>query len=249
MSEGSSLLTALNLEAYESERGVALYGGERGLSSMETVLVDAFFPKPPARVLDIGCGAGRTTIALAERGYEVVAVDLSPNLLGLARRRFPNLSFLRTDACKLSFSDSSFEAALFSYNGIDCIFPVSERLRCLSEAHRILRPGGVFLLSSHNYIGSVFSGGFFYPRGYWNALHTLWQQRRNRYWKQWYLFYPDEQQYLYSAPPGRTRRQLEEAGFSVGAVRGFRNEMSARKVLFHHQHVHFIGLKRPEGFP
>lgn len=42
-----------------------------------------------ARVLDAGCGAGPMTIELAARGAEVVAVDVSPNLLEVARRRTP----------------------------------------------------------------------------------------------------------------------------------------------------------------
>ncbi|MEM9139039.1 MAG: magnesium protoporphyrin IX methyltransferase [Pseudomonadota bacterium] len=41
------------------------------------------------RVLDAGCGAGQMAIELAERGAEVVAVDISPNLLGVARARTP----------------------------------------------------------------------------------------------------------------------------------------------------------------
>ena len=43
-----------------------------------------------ARVLDAGCGAGQMTLALAERGAEVVATDISPRLLGIARDRLPS---------------------------------------------------------------------------------------------------------------------------------------------------------------
>lgn len=43
-----------------------------------------------ARVLDAGCGTGALAIELAERGADVVAVDLSPKLIGLARERYPS---------------------------------------------------------------------------------------------------------------------------------------------------------------
>jgi SAM-dependent methyltransferase len=194
-------------------------------------------------VLDIGCGAGRTTIGLEERGYQVVGIDLSPNLLALAHRRFEALPFHRGDAVSLPYRSSSFDATLFSYNGIDCIYPVPSRIRCMREVHRVLRPGGPFLLSSHNSIGAVFSGGFFYARGYWNALKSLAAQRGNPHLTGWYLWYPEEEQYLYSAPPDRTRTQLKSAGFEFRAARGFRNETRPRAIFWRHQHVHFVAVK------
>jgi len=242
-SPGLGAVTTRNLEAYESERGTALYGAESGLTPLERSLVDEFFPRPPARVLDIGCGAGRTTIGLAERGYQVVGIDLSRNLLDLAHRRFAALPFHRVDAASLAYRSSSFDAAIFSYNGIDCIYPVRSRIRCIHEVFRVLRAGGPFLLSSHNSIGAAFSGGFFYARGYWNAIKNLAAQRGNPHLKSWYLWYPEERQFLYSAPPGRTRRQLESAGFEFRAARGFANETGARKILWRHQHVHFVAVK------
>lgn len=243
-SPGVRAVTARNRQAYESERSSVRYGAESGLTPLERALVDEFFPRPPARVLDLGCGAGRTTIGLAERGYQVVGIDLSSNLLALAHRRFEALPFHRGDASSLAYRSSSFDAALFSYNGIDCIYPVPARIRCMQEVFRVLRPGGLFLLSSHNSIGAVFSGGFFYARGYWNALKNLAAQRGNPHLTNWYLWYPEEEQYLYSAPPDRTREQLERAGFELRAARGFRNETRPRPIFWRHQHVHFVAVKR-----
>jgi SAM-dependent methyltransferase len=244
ISERLGAVTARNLEAYESDRGTALYGRESGLTPLERALVEEFFPPPPARVLDLGCGAGRTTVGLAGLGFQVVGLDLSPNLLALARGRFDGIAFHRGDAVRLPYRDSSFDAALFSYNGIDCIHPLEARLACLSEAHRVLRPGGLFVLSSHNAVGALFSGGFFYARGYWNAFRNVLGQRGNPHLRAWYLWYPDERQYLYSAPPDRTRRQLERAGFDCRAVRGFSNESREGRIFWHHQHVHFAAVKK-----
>lgn len=50
-----------------------------------------------ARVLDAGCGAGQMAIELADRGAEVVAVDISPSLIGVARNRTPQALSHRID--------------------------------------------------------------------------------------------------------------------------------------------------------
>src|SRR5689334_12418402 len=116
-------VTARNLANYDSVASLAAYTQEEGLRPLESELIDELFPAPPAQVLDLGCGAGRTTIGLARRGFRVTAIDLSRGLLAEARRRYPDLDFREMDATRLEFPDESFDAALFSYNGIDCIYP------------------------------------------------------------------------------------------------------------------------------
>ena len=56
----------------------------------------------------------------------------------------------KADARDLSaFADESFDFVLFSYNGLDCVGH-ADRLQVLAEVHRVVRPGGVFMFSSHN---------------------------------------------------------------------------------------------------
>lgn len=238
-------VTAENLRAYETPRGVSEYTREEGLRPNEAALVARHFPPPPAAVLDLGCGAGRTTVGLAALGYEPLGIDLAEALLAAARERFPKLAFRRMDATRLELPDASFDAALFSYNGIDCIHPVAARVACLRETFRVLRPGGVFLLSSHNALGAVFSGGFFYLRGHWNALRFAWEQRGNALLRDGYFRYPDGDgvQHLYSALPSRTEAQLRSAGFEVVAVRGTTGRSDPRTVRWHERHVDFVARK------
>jgi ubiquinone/menaquinone biosynthesis C-methylase UbiE len=54
------------------------------------------------------------------------------------------------DACDLSFKSNEFDAVVFSFNGIDCLYPYEKRIQALSEFRRILKPGGFFVFSSHN---------------------------------------------------------------------------------------------------
>lgn len=239
-------VTAGNVARYETEAGVAAYTRENGLRPLEDRLVREFLPAPPARLLDLGCGAGRTSGDLAARGYAVTAIDLATALLEAARERHPAVDFRLMDATQLAFEAGSFDAAFFSYNGIDCIYPVASRVRCLQEVHRVLRPGGVFLLSSHNAVGAVFSGGYFYATGYWNALRLLARQRGNPLLREWYLRYTDEggDQFLYSAPPGHTVAQLRDAGFEVLATVGYERDLPPGRVARRSQHVHFV-VRRP----
>jgi ubiquinone/menaquinone biosynthesis C-methylase UbiE len=235
-----------NLATYNTPWSVIEYSSDRAHPG-EAALVSAFFPPPPARVLDIGCGAGRSTIALAERGYSVVAIDLSQALLKIARDRYPALDFRAMDATNLLFDDGTFDAALFSYNGIDVIYPVAGRLACIAEVHRVLRPLGTFVMSTHNAIGAVCCGGLLYLLGHLNAARFLGNQITNRVARQWYFRYEDGGgvHFLYAAPPSKTLEQLTSSGFSILQVCGDdgANGLPLRRVTTRYQHVHFAARK------
>jgi SAM-dependent methyltransferase len=238
-------ITRSNLANYGTPWSLAEYTREEGLRPIEAALVDEFFPPAPAAVLDLGCGAARTTIGLAQRGFRPTGIDLSEMLLARARQRHGALDFQVMDATRLAFRDACFDAALFSYNGIDCIYPLATRLQCLAEVLRVLKPGGVFLFSSHNLIGTIFSGGYHYLRGYWNAARLLLMQCANPAAREWYIRYRDGGgvQHLYSAPPGHTVCHLEQVGFRLLTVCGDGGERRPRAVLMHHNHVHFAARK------
>lgn len=50
-------------------------------------LLNSWLPSPPVDVLDLGCGTGSLSLLLAQRGHRVTGVDLSPNMVELARRK------------------------------------------------------------------------------------------------------------------------------------------------------------------
>lgn len=221
------------------------YTREERLRAIASALIDEFFPSAPATVLDVGCGAGRTTIGLAKRGFRPVGTDLSKTLLVRARQRYGGVDFQLMDATRPGFCDGSVDAALFSYNGIDGICLLAARVRCLAEVFRILKSGGPFLLSSHSLIGTIFSGGYHYLHGYWRAARMLAMQCTNPVVRDWHFRYSDGGgfQHLYSAPAGHTVRNLERVGFRVQGVRGEAGEHRPRVIAMRHQHAHFAARK------
>ena len=102
------------------------------------------------RVLDIGVGSGRTSPHFAALGPTYIGVDYSPQMVRVAKKRFPQFDFRNMDATDLSaFADGQFDLVWFSYNGMDYGGP-AERLRILAEVHRVIAPGGAFCFSAHN---------------------------------------------------------------------------------------------------
>lgn len=106
------------------------------------------------KILDLGCGAGRTTNALYNMGFtDIVWVDFAENLIHIAKKSFPHLAerFCVGDATNLQdFTDSSYDVVLFSYNGIDYIPTREMRHSAYSEIFRVLKDSALFIFSSHN---------------------------------------------------------------------------------------------------
>lgn len=119
-----------------------------GLFANEEIAFD-YIP-PHSKTLDLGCGAGRTTGFLKSRGHDVAGVDISSQMIKAARNEDQGIEYSVGDACALSFKDKLFDAVVFSFNGIDHIYPYEKRIQALNEVKRVLKPGGFFVFSSHN---------------------------------------------------------------------------------------------------
>lgn len=103
-------------------------------------------PPPPARILDCGGGPGRYAIPLAQQGYDVTLFDLSAGNLAFAQEKAREagamLAFAQGTATDLSrFADAEFDAVLLM-GPLYHLLTEDERLRALTEARRVLKPGG-----------------------------------------------------------------------------------------------------------
>jgi SAM-dependent methyltransferase len=93
----------------------------------------------PGRLLDLGCGTGAKTLAFCDSGWEITGVDVSDDMLRLARDR--GLEVVGADAAALPFDDASFDAVVSLWTHTD----VDEFDAAIREGARVLRPGGPFV--------------------------------------------------------------------------------------------------------
>ena len=118
----------------------SLYGRHGYVHRMAAGLVDLLDPKPGERVLDVGCGTGELTKAIADRAAKTVGVDASAEMIAEAKRRFPALEFAVVDAREMRF-DAPFDA-VFSNAALHWIRPPEAVATRVFDA---LRPGGRFV--------------------------------------------------------------------------------------------------------
>jgi SAM-dependent methyltransferase len=125
------------------------YRPDSGLDAAETALVERFLPAG-ASVLDLGCGNGRAALALAGRGYRVEGLDISPSMIEEARAAADALGvdvrFRIGDAVALPHDENELDAVVFACNGLGHLTREG-KVACLLELRRVLKPGGVALLS------------------------------------------------------------------------------------------------------
>jgi arsenite methyltransferase len=163
------------------------------------LVLEALYPQPGERVLDIGSGPGLLAHDLARAvgpAGSVAGIDLSENMLALARELEPDpraapISFAAADASELPFPDASFDALLstqvYEY--------VPDMAGALTEALRVLRPGGRALILDTD----------------WDSLvwHSTDERLRARILAAWDEHLADP--YL----PRKLPRLLRDAGFTL----------------------------------
>jgi SAM-dependent methyltransferase len=98
-------------------------------------------------VCDLGCGPGQVARYLHDRGVEVIGVDLSPGMVDCARRLNPGIAFRQGDMVALEAADGAWVGIAAFYSILH--IPRPEIPRALRELYRVLRPGGLLLLTFH----------------------------------------------------------------------------------------------------
>jgi SAM-dependent methyltransferase len=110
---------------------------------------------PPGRLLDLGCGTGRLLIPFSRRGFWTVGVDLSAEMLKVAGEKAAaagvSIERARANLVDLAaFDDQSFDYVACLFSTLGMVLGVDLRRRVVTHVHRLLRPGGKFILHVHN---------------------------------------------------------------------------------------------------
>jgi ubiquinone/menaquinone biosynthesis C-methylase UbiE len=107
-------------------------------------------PGPGSKVLDLGCGTGRLTTELAERGYNVYGADINRDVIGIAIDKAKNINvsahFVTAQAELLPFSEGVFDICIAD----SVLEHVTDWKKTLAEVARVLKPGGIAYFDAAN---------------------------------------------------------------------------------------------------
>lgn len=128
------------------------------LSKTHLEMIQLLDPKPSERVLDLGCGAGRNSLALLQRGVSYIGCDISPYAIAGAKEKlaanYPTSGcrLAAADAHSLPFGDSYFDkvfcAGSFSY--------FEQQSQAIREVHRVLKTEGIFVVNIVNILDRIY---------------------------------------------------------------------------------------------
>ncbi len=105
--------------------------------------------RPDMQVLEIGCGTGSTAIAHAPYVRHILATDVSPRMIEIAKgkaeaARIDNVTFAARAVGELEFPDQEFDVVM----ALNILHLLEEMETAIADAYRILKPGGVFVTST-----------------------------------------------------------------------------------------------------
>lgn len=112
------------------------------------------------KILDIGAGTGRYSVALCEEGYDVTAVELVKRNLGILKAKNSNVKAYLGNALNLKrFKDEEFDLTLL-FGPMYHLYTFEDKLKALNEAKRVTKTGGVILVAYLMNEYGVISYGF-----------------------------------------------------------------------------------------
>lgn len=146
---GAEGVARFNTDAWSAGDYVREYSGT-GLTAVEAILVARHRDALSGAVLELGCGAGRLTRVLAALSDDVHAIDVSERMVAACRRNVPAARVDVGDLRDLPGIQSASAGAVVAAANVLDVLGDAERKAVLAAIHRILRPDGLLLFSTHN---------------------------------------------------------------------------------------------------
>lgn len=123
-------------------------------------LADSSAARAGIKLLDIGAGTGRYSVALANEGYDVTAVELVKYNLGILKQKASTVHAIQGNAMNLKkLADESFDVTLL-FGPMYHLFGFADKNKALGEAKRVTKKGGVILVAYCMNEYSVLTYGF-----------------------------------------------------------------------------------------
>src|SRR5262245_26805655 len=147
------------------------------LAAADVAFCEDAFPTP-GRLVDLGCGTGRLCLHFAAKGFDCVGVDLSNEMLAKASENATaagvRVEWVKANLVDLAeLPDASFDYAACLFSTLGMVRGRENRAKVLANAFRLLKPGGRFVLHTHN--------RFFRGLGWWRVAgqfgRTLFERR------------------------------------------------------------------------
>lgn len=116
------------------------------IACLRNKVVDFTKARAGAKILDVASGTGKQAFAFAKKGYDVTGVDLSEDMLRVAKRnnKYQNIKFEIADATCLRFENNSFDVSSISFALHD--MPLAIREKVLKEMVRVTKQDGAIIV-------------------------------------------------------------------------------------------------------
>lgn len=133
------------------------------------------------KVLDAGCAWGRDASLLTNKGLDVTGIDLSDKLIHIAKKRFPNITFIQGNFLHLPFEDNTFNG-VWAHASLLHLETVDDIEKALAEFYRVLKVNGILHIMVRQQLGK---------EKFAKEVDT-----QSQYYKFYQFFTPDELQKL-----------------------------------------------------
>lgn len=219
-SDESAVEMAAHYESGVEEQRLATWGRLEFIRTTE--ILDRYLPPSPATVADVGGGPGAYALPLAARGYEVHLLDPMALHCEQAQEASGALeggglaSVEEGDARELPFVDSSVDVVLL-LGPLYHLVETEDRLQALTEARRVLRPGGLLAAAAISRFASTYDGlarGFLVDPEFAVIVDRDVDGGQHRNPSR----HPDWFTTAYFHHPDGLRNEVREAGFEVDAL-------------------------------
>ena len=220
----------------EEKRLDSRHGQVEFITSMKYIhkYIDTEVSPADFKILDIGAGTGRYSVALAEEGFDVTAVELVKYNLGILKKKNSSVKAMQGNALKLKkLADDTFGLTLL-FGPMYHLFGFEDKKKALLEAKRVTKPGGVILVAYCMNEYSVLTYAF-------KERHVLECVEQNRFTEDFHTISAKENLYDYvrledinalNEAAGLTRLQILSPDGPANYIRPYLNQLT--KEEFHH---------------